>query len=199
MFAPGELIYCGRRGVCRVENIEEIDGRPYYHLEPLYYSCTIHTPVDGKVFMRYKNYAQETLLFNFTLEAGDAFMMAYQVEDVDTICTTGGLYMRRLRLNYDVWVEGIGGPGGPVRNNSFQVNGDPTIKLLSVYDSDNCIFTADDFSAPAVHGTTDNMSFPQASPQPVTAPFFDLQGRRLDNAPTRSGLYIKDGWKVVVR
>lgn len=29
MFAPGELIYCGRRGVCRVENIEEIDGRPY--------------------------------------------------------------------------------------------------------------------------------------------------------------------------
>ena len=52
MFAPGELIYCGRRGVCRVENIEEIEGRPYYHLEPLYYTCTIHTPVDGKVFMR---------------------------------------------------------------------------------------------------------------------------------------------------
>ncbi len=52
MFAPGELIYCGRRGVCRVEGIDEIDGRSYYHLEPLYYTCTIHTPVDGKVFMR---------------------------------------------------------------------------------------------------------------------------------------------------
>ena len=52
MFAPGELIYCGRRGVCRVEGIDEIDGRPYYHLEPLYYTCTIRTPVDGKVFMR---------------------------------------------------------------------------------------------------------------------------------------------------
>ena len=35
-----------------MEGIEEIDGRPYYHLEPLYYSCTIRTPVDGKVFMR---------------------------------------------------------------------------------------------------------------------------------------------------
>ena len=32
-----------------------------------------------------------------------------------------------------------------------------------------------------------------------STPFFDLQGRRLDNAPTRSGLYIKDGRKVVVR
>ena len=52
MFAPGELIYCGRRGVCRVEGIDEIDGQSYYHLEPLYYTCTIHTPVDGKVFMR---------------------------------------------------------------------------------------------------------------------------------------------------
>ena len=52
MFAPGELIYCGRRGVCRVEGIDEIDGRPYYHLEPLYYTCTIRTPVNGKVFMR---------------------------------------------------------------------------------------------------------------------------------------------------
>lgn len=52
MFAPGELIYCGRRGVCRVEGIDEIDGRPYYHLEALYYTCTIRTPVDGKVFMR---------------------------------------------------------------------------------------------------------------------------------------------------
>lgn len=52
MFAPGELIYCGRRGVCRVEGIDEIDGRSYYHLEPLYYTCTIYTPVDGKVFMR---------------------------------------------------------------------------------------------------------------------------------------------------
>ena len=52
MFAPGELIYCGRRGVCRVEGIDEIDGRPYYHLEALYYTCTIRMPVDGKVFMR---------------------------------------------------------------------------------------------------------------------------------------------------
>lgn len=52
MFAPGELIYCGRRGVYRVEGIDEIDGRPYYHLEALYYTCTIRTPVDGKVFMR---------------------------------------------------------------------------------------------------------------------------------------------------
>lgn len=32
--------------------IEEMDGRIYYRLEPLFYNCTIHTPVDGRAFMR---------------------------------------------------------------------------------------------------------------------------------------------------
>lgn len=52
MFQPGELIFYGRTGVCRVERIEEIDGQPYYCLSPLYQSCAIRTPVNGKVFMR---------------------------------------------------------------------------------------------------------------------------------------------------
>ena len=151
---------------------------------------------DGKVFLRYND--KEELLFDFTLEIGDTFW-GDQVEDVDTVCTTGGLYLRRQHLNYDVWVEGIGGPDGPLRNATSRTNGVFSVNLLSVYEGDNCIFTADDFSAPAVHGTTDNRSFPQASPQPVTAPFFDLQGRRLSGTPARNGLYIKDGRKVVVR
>ncbi len=54
MFAPGELIFYGRTGVCRVEAIETMDGQPYYRLSPRYQSsgCVIRTPVEGKVFMR---------------------------------------------------------------------------------------------------------------------------------------------------
>ncbi len=52
MFHPGELIFYGRTGVCRVEKAEEINGQPYYCLQSLYQRCTIHTPVNGKVFMR---------------------------------------------------------------------------------------------------------------------------------------------------
>lgn len=52
MFRPGELIFYGRTGVCRVEGLEEIGGRQYYCLRSVYQSCTIHTPVNGKVPMR---------------------------------------------------------------------------------------------------------------------------------------------------
>ena len=52
MFQPGELIFYGRTGVCRVMQLEEIDGQAYYRLSPLYQSYTIRTPVNGKVFMR---------------------------------------------------------------------------------------------------------------------------------------------------
>ena len=52
MFQPGELIFYGRTGVCRVERIEELEGQQYYRLQPLYQTCTICTPVNGKVFMR---------------------------------------------------------------------------------------------------------------------------------------------------
>ena len=52
MFQPGEMIVYGRTGVCRIERIEEIDGQPYYCLLPLYQSCTIRTPVNGRVPIR---------------------------------------------------------------------------------------------------------------------------------------------------
>ncbi|MBE6996777.1 MAG: hypothetical protein E7427_01220 [Ruminococcaceae bacterium] len=52
MFAPGDLIVYGRTGVCRVEAIEQRDGQAFYRLSPLYQTCAISTPVQGKVFMR---------------------------------------------------------------------------------------------------------------------------------------------------
>ncbi len=52
MFQPGDLIFYGRTGVCRVEKIEEQDDRQYYRLQALYQPCIIHAPVNGKVLMR---------------------------------------------------------------------------------------------------------------------------------------------------
>lgn len=53
MYQPGDLVVYGRTGVCRVERIEKgRDGQQFYALSPLYQSCSILTPVEGKVFMR---------------------------------------------------------------------------------------------------------------------------------------------------
>lgn len=52
MYQVGELVVYGRTGVCRVERIQREKGQDYYALKPLYQSCDILTPVNGKVFMR---------------------------------------------------------------------------------------------------------------------------------------------------
>lgn len=53
MYQPGDLVVYGRTGVCRVERIETREGgQKFYALSPLYQSCAILTPVEGKVFMR---------------------------------------------------------------------------------------------------------------------------------------------------
>lgn len=52
MYQVGDMVVYGRTGVCRVEGIEENKGQKFYALMPLYQSCSILTPVDGKVFMR---------------------------------------------------------------------------------------------------------------------------------------------------
>jgi len=52
MYQPGEMIVYGRTGVCRVEGIRREKGQDFYALKPLYQTCDILTPVNGKVFTR---------------------------------------------------------------------------------------------------------------------------------------------------
>ncbi len=52
MFQPNEYVVYGRLGVCRVEGIEQVDGRDYYCLRTLYQNCAIKTPVNGKIPVR---------------------------------------------------------------------------------------------------------------------------------------------------
>ena len=57
MYSVGDLIFYGRTGVCRVEEIvaegRGEDTRTFYSLRPLYQKCCIRTPVSGgKVYSR---------------------------------------------------------------------------------------------------------------------------------------------------
>lgn len=53
VYKTGDLVVYGRTGVCRVEGVRrEKDGRAFYALRPLYQSCDILTPVEGKVPIR---------------------------------------------------------------------------------------------------------------------------------------------------
>ena len=59
MFNPGDVIFYGSTGVCRVNEIKMMEfsksGKKqlYYILKPIYQDCDISTPVDNpKVFMR---------------------------------------------------------------------------------------------------------------------------------------------------
>ena len=68
MFAVGDLIVYGARGVCRVKDITTLDwnaaetDRKYYVLEPLFKDDVIYVPVDNKkVYMRPVMSEQEIL------------------------------------------------------------------------------------------------------------------------------------------
>lgn len=54
-YQVGDLIIYGSTGVCRVAQISTDGperGKPYYTLKPLYQTCDIYTPLNGKVFTR---------------------------------------------------------------------------------------------------------------------------------------------------
>lgn len=70
MFSVGDLVVYSGEGVCRVEHIgapsvSQFDSaQAYYHLQPLYRSGTVMTPVETKVLMRHI----------MTAEAANAFI-----------------------------------------------------------------------------------------------------------------------------
>ena len=56
MYALGTLILYGTLGVCRVGEMvtRRVDGaeKQFYELQPLYQTCVVYAPVEGKVFTR---------------------------------------------------------------------------------------------------------------------------------------------------
>ena len=56
MYELSALILYGTLGVCRVDGVvtRKIDGedKAFYELKPLYQTCVVYAPVEGKVFTR---------------------------------------------------------------------------------------------------------------------------------------------------
>ncbi len=129
---------------------------------------------------------QKELDFNMTLGMDN-------VVSIDSIMVGTQLH-RRIKLDSDIWVEGIGGR----KYGIFASWHDPvpgslrTIRIISVYDGNECIFKEEDFQKSAY--TTDVKKV--MSNVLRDEPFYDLQGRKLQRAPQR-GAYILGGKKYI--
>ena len=92
--------------------------------------------------------------FDFNLTVGERAVTA-----VDTI-SVNGEYYRRLTLGHDIWVEGIGSREyGIVTSWGFVPGSFRDAWVISVYDGDKCIFTAEDFTKPSITQEVRNESF----------------------------------------
>lgn len=148
-----------------------------------------------KVYTVRPNTGEEELMYDFDVSAGANTPFNY-VCSIDTIYTHDAYY-RRFRLDRNLmWVEGVGSnwtlsyPYGVLTTTDFHAT------LLECRKNGEVIFTLDDFSLPA--NTAAGTHFPENHKTLTDCRLFDLQGHRL-KSPTRPGLYIRDGRKVVVR
>lgn len=175
---------------------------------------------DGKVYVYRNN--DKYLLYDFTLRIGDSRQVnnsiTQQVIWEDTILVRNRYYHRLYLLETGlsekvptdgyqdvvVWVEGVGSVWGLYKSyHDFKIPGGSTI-FVGLYEGDELIFTERDFYAPPVlKGTMTSVENPKAQTFGVLPPhigkqIFDLQGRRLKEAPEHS-VVIEDGRKKVLR
>lgn len=174
--------------------------------------CFLLQEKDSKVWLLDGRHASsKKLLYDFTFNVGDPVTVSegsgMTVERIDTIEVRSGQYRRftlfRPKSGYcdeehQLWVEGIGSIWGPVSPLSTQGSSGFEITLDSCTVDGICIFTASDFDAPAMATV---IALPTTFVNTVPHKhhlFTDLQGRP-STLPSRCGLYIRDGRKVVVR
>ena len=143
----------------------------------------------------------DSILYDFGLTVGSV-LYSMRVTDIDTI-KVGDRLLRRLRflaeneIEYDYWVEGIGGLSDLTR--PFGTTG-VTISFLSCDVNGETILTREDIlNQPSYHQTDASVSCPVNDYMiENSSGIFDLQGRRV-NVNVKKGLYIKDGRKQMVR
>ena len=142
----------------------------------------------------------EFLVYDFSLNVGDTFK--HQTVNATVVALTtvavGGRSFRVLDVRDNEndfhpnwWIEGIGSMN--YLTNSIRVPGD-YYTFLQCQINDDILFSQENFLTLTVQRQTiENKAI-----TPVYS-FFDLQGRRLDSQPTRKGIYIQNGKKVVTR
>lgn len=160
---------------------------------------------------------QQSMLYDFNLKSGDSWYQGVYgpgiteriiADGIDSI-TSQGIAYRRIRLKafleyattdwsesntdyeYGYWLEGIGCTRGLLSTTGWFTPSGRT-SLLSCYDGDRCIFSADDI-VEIKPTSVKNLVLDDTDKPGI---FYDLQGRRLSGEP-RSGVYIRNGKKYV--
>ena len=191
-----------------IEGPVEFDGKQCYRIgkdtnkyfyeegDKVYtYKLVYESPIDpGKL-----GWKEE---FNFGIEPGykvtysddEITIIIKECKSVDAIIVNG-VERRRLDFGDDIWVEGIGSSkSGIYADWGVSIGTFMGSKLLSVYDGEECIFTAADFTTKGTVGIKSSVTASRMN----SSVYYDLQGRRLAQPPTK-GLYIRDGQKVMIK
>ena len=162
---------------------------------------------DGRIYECYWDDYPEMPAFDFHLQAGEIFkdevndLVQMEVKQV-RMFNFAGMNHRCMDMwthvegqdiidgLVDYWIEGVGCMGGP--HSPFWWDGTPGSLLLSCYDGDECIFTAEDLNQ--ITNIQPAISEKPSSSQKI----YDLQGRQLTTT-AQKGLYIVKGKKMFVK
>lgn len=171
-------------------------------LATAHYFEQIFCEENGKIYM----YSPETksflIIMDFNLEPGE------QLERIDTSGFTStqtviqkdeieveGIKRRRITfLGDDAWVEGIGTEWRTLGDYVYSgvVSGFP-FRMVACYEKDECVFTVDDFKAPALSSLREVES---ATSGKGDSPLFDLNGRQVRKAQ-KGQIYIQNHKKII--
>jgi hypothetical protein len=158
---------------------------------------------DGRVYVYRKKTETEELLYDFNLKYGDEISLCgYNGLKVTTAgsVTVRGIERRVIALSFapdgpqcQPWVEGVGAQGLLIEPLGHEVNDGLIVKMLSCYEGDECIFTAEDYdivtSVKDVSGPVHRNVF---NPD---EPVYNLSGQKVN--ASYKGVVIQNGKKYL--
>ena len=164
---------------------------------------------DGRTYVVFPGTDREELAMDYSLKLGEIWMfkdIIHQVVATSTVFVHGK--ERRIQVVaefddsdapssavYSVLVEGIGNPYQMGHTYGWSFMGVNT-RLFACYEDDKCVLDASDFAS--FSNLLDDIETVTPEPQnlkPQLSSLFDLQGRRLTQAPAK-GVFIQNGKKV---
>ena len=153
-----------------------------------------------KVFSVLDGKEEELLDYDFSMVKGMSIMREaiiderLSIENVDIVYVEGIARKRLMiyddyKMLADIWVEGIGSMEGPIARWRWGST-TPEHQMVSCMQGDTLLFSHIDFYQ--------TLSVNPVFSRPRASSFYDLQGCRLQDKPSK-GVYIQDGKKYLVK
>lgn len=163
-------------------------------------------PVSDKDYIPYKQTPDgELILYDFNMQPGDKYLSVEGHDDISVVSvykmtTKDGIERRLLKLSNGYrLLEGVGCLNSP---GMFFYYLNPS-EVMTHYYSTNSLRQYSSFgkNEMIIYDKGDELSIGIIEKDAVSdcdAPFYNLQGRRIDGQPKR-GVYIKEGRKVLIK